>query len=403
MPVKEPSDAMAVIFRLLSDGGQSEYALDQGRNRVPSSGSGSRTRRLVALALAALLAACGDDTIPASGPDMNAVVPGNPLNLPFDIVDLSPQTIGAIVKAPQVPAVSAGRPPRGTAPSIIVAPGDVLRVRIFEPYDGSIYAPLQKGGSEVGLLRVAENGTITVPYAGSVPVAGVGLQTVEERIVAKLTGRAYQPQVVVELAVDRSNTYAVSGDVKQPGRYSLLEGAKTLVDAINRAGGTARGPNQHDVILKRRGVDYRIPMSDLLAGGDIMLQRDDTLVVTTNIKAFTALGAVLKSGNIEINRTKVSLLEALGEVGGLSDERANKTGVFVFRPQDSSAFAKPHDRPVVYRLDFAKPTSVFVAQQFAMHPRDVVYVSNSPLYEANKVLTVFGTLFNFGLRPATIP
>jgi len=403
MGTKGPIGAMVAIFRLPCGGGQSEYALDQGRSRVAPPGTGSRTSRIVALALAALLAACGDDTIPASGPDMNAVVPGNPNNLPFNIVDLSPQTIEAIVKAPAAPVVSAARPPRGAAPTIVVAPGDVLRVRIFEPYDGSIYAPLQKGGSEVGLLRVAENGTISVPYAGNVQVAGVGLQTVEERIVAKLTGRAYQPQVVVELAVDRSNTYAVSGDVKSPGRYSLLEGGKTLVDAINRAGGTTRAPNQHEVILKRRGVDYRIPMSDLLAGGDIMLQRDDTLVVTTNIKAFTALGAVLKSGNVEINRTKVSLLEALGEVGGLSDERANKTGVFVFRPQDSAAFAKPTDRPVVYRLDFAKPTSVFVAQQFAMHPRDVVYVSNSPLYEANKVISVFGTLFNLGFSRAAVP
>ncbi len=403
MRTKRVVDAANAIFRLPCGGAQSEYALDQGRLRVASAGAGSRTSRIVALALAVLLAACGDDTIPASGPDMNAVVPGNPLNLPFDIVDLTPQTIGAIVTAPGAPVVSAVRPPKGTAPTIIVAPGDVLRVRIFEPYDGSIYAPLQKGGSEVGLLRVAENGTISVPYAGNVPVAGVGLQTVEERIVAKLTGRAYQPQVVVELAVDRSNTYAVSGDVKQPGRYSLLEGAKTLVDAINRAGGTARSPNQHEVILKRHGAEYRIPMSDLLAGGDIMLQRDDTLVVVTSIKAFTALGAVLKSGNVEINRAKVTLLEALGEVGGLSDERANKTGVFVFRPQDSPAFDKPRARPVVYRLDFAKPTSVFVAQQFVIQPRDVIYVSNSPLYEANKVLSVFGTLFNYGLRPATIP
>lgn len=403
MPGQGPSAALAAIFRLPCGGRQSEYALDQGRNRVPSTGAGSWTGRIVALALVGLLAACGDDTIPASGPDMNAVVPGNPKNLPFDIVDLSPQTIDSIAKAPAAPVVSAARPPRGVAPTIVVAPGDVLRVRIFEPYDGSIYAPLQKGGSEVGLLRVAENGTISVPYAGNVPVAGVGLQTVEERIVAKLTGRAYQPQVVVELAVDRSNTYAVSGDVKQPGRYSLLEGAKTLVDAISRAGGTTRGANQHDVILKRRGVDYRIPMSDLLAGGDIMLQRDDTLVVSTNTKAFTALGAVLKSGNIEINRTKVSLLEALGEVGGLSDERANKTGVYVFRPQDSSAFAQPQDRPVVYRLDFARPASVFVAQQFPMYARDVVYVSNSPLYEANKVISVFGTLFNLGFSRATVP
>jgi len=205
------------------------------------------------------------------------------------------------------------------------------------------------------------------------------------------------------LAVDRSNTYAVSGDVKAPGRYSLLEGAKTIVDAINRAGGPARAPNQHEVLLKRRNVEYRIPLSELLAGGEIMLQRDDAIVLTTNIRAFTALGAVLKSGNIEINRNKVSLLEALGEVGGLSDERANKTGVFIFRPQDSAAFPKPLDRPVVYRLDFAKPTSVFSAQQFAMQPRDVIYVSNSPLYEMNKVITVFGALFNLGFTRAAAP
>jgi polysaccharide export outer membrane protein len=133
------------------------------------------------------------------------------------------------------------------------------------------------------------------------------------------------------------------------------------------------------------------------------LQRDDTLVVVTNIKAFTALGAVTKSGNIEINRTKFSLLEGLGEVGGLSDERANKTGVFVFRPPDSAAFDKPRAKPVVYRLDFAKPTSVFVAQQFSIQPRDVIYVSNSPLYEANKVISVFGTLFNLGFSRAATP
>ena len=105
----------------------------------------------------------------------------------------------------------------------------------------------------------------------------------------------------------------------------------------------------------------------------------------------------------------MSLLEALGDVGGLTDQRANKTGVYIFRPADSPAFMSPTGaaglgvsttggpaaaKPLVYRLDFSLPVSVFVAQQFIMQPRDVVYVSNAPLYEADKVLTVVNRMFN---------
>jgi hypothetical protein len=38
-----------------------------------------------------------------------------------------------------------------------------------------------------------------------------------------------------------------------------------------------------------------------------------------------------------------------------------------------------------------------------MQPRDVIYVANSPLYEMNKVLTVFGSLFNLGFPRAAVP
>ena len=46
------------------------------------------------------------------------------------------------------------------------------------------------------------------------------------------------------------------------------------------------------------------------------------------------LGAVQKSGNVEMTKHNLTLLEALGQVGGLTDERANKTGVYVFRMGD---------------------------------------------------------------------
>jgi hypothetical protein len=55
---------------------------------------------------------------------------------------------------------------------ISVAPGDVLKVRIFEPYEGSIFPTIQRPGADLGVQRVTDSGTINVPYAGTVAVAG---------------------------------------------------------------------------------------------------------------------------------------------------------------------------------------------------------------------------------------
>ena len=125
--------------------------------------------------------------------------------------------------------------------------------------------------------------------------------------------------------------------------------------------------------------------SELLAGGDIAIQKGDEIVVRPNSRVFTVLGAVLKSGNVEMTKHNLSLLEALGQVGGLNDIRANKTGVYVFRMGDLKN--NPAARARVFRLDLMQPVSIFVAQQFGMQARDVIYVSNAPLYEYDKVLT----------------
>jgi polysaccharide export outer membrane protein len=93
----------------------------------------------------------------------------------------------------------------------------------------------------------------------------------------------------------------------------------------------------------------------------------------------------MKSGNVEMTKANLSLLEALGNVGGLRDERANKTGVYVFRMGD--LVNNPTARARVFRLDLYQPVSIFIAQQFGMQARDVVYVTNAPLYEYDKILS----------------
>jgi polysaccharide biosynthesis/export protein len=316
--------------------------------------------------------------------------------LPFDVIDLTPTSVIAY-RAPvsiDVPSAAIGVPTIGR---ITVSPGDVLKVRIFEPYDGAVFPTIQKPGADLGTQRVADDGSIDVPYVGTVSVAGLDLTGVEQRIAerVKANGKAQDPQVIVEYVADRMNTIMVSGDVRTPARLSLLEGVRSVIDAINRCGGLTQQLQaaQAEVVLRRNGqVALIAQFSDLLAGHDVPVQKGDEIVVRPNSRIFTVLGAVTKAGNVELTKSNMTLLEALGAVNGLNDERANKTGVFVFRMGDLQN--NPNARGRIFRLDLFQPVSIFVAQQFGIQPRDVLYVTNAPLYEYNKVLTVLYRTFS---------
>lgn len=336
----------------------------------------------------------GCQAIPGDGPWMNDASSRSTEALPFDVIDLTPTTVVAY-RPPTTIDVPSTTSALSAGGRVSVASGDVLKVRIFEPYEGSVFPTIQRPGADLGAQRVTDDGTIDVPYLGTVPVAGLDLSHIERRIAERLTanGKAQDPQVIVEFVADRTHTVMVSGDVKQPGRISVLEGVRSVVDAINRCGGPVGVAAQLEVVLRRNGqVILQGQYSDLLAGHDAPVQKGDEIVVRPNSRVFTVLGAVVKSGNVELTKPNLTLLEALGKVGGLSDERANKTGVFVFRMGD--IVADPSARGRVFRLDLNQPVSIFVAQQFGVQARDVVYVTNAPLYEYNKILTAIYRTFS---------
>lgn len=349
---------------------------------------------VIALALGAGLAGC--QAVPGDGPWMADASSRSTEALPFDVIDLTPTSVVAYRPPATVdrPSITANLSAGGR---VAVAAGDVLKVRIFEPYEGSIFPTIQRPGAELGNQRVTDDGTINVPYVGTVRVAGLDLGQIERRIATQLGTKAQDPQVIVEFVADRTHTVMVSGDVKSPGRVSILEGVRSVVEAINRAGGIDSGgkgsglATQFEIALRRRGqVILTAQFSDLLAGGDVGIQKGDEIVVRPNTRVYTVLGAVQKAGNVELKST-LTLLEALGNVGGLSDERANKTGVFVFRMGDIQG--NPAARARVFRLDLNQPVSIFVAQQFGIQASDVVYVTNAPLYEYNKILNAIYKTF----------
>ena len=396
--------------------------------------------RPTAVVLGLGIAVAGCQVVPGSGPTMSQAQSTSTDVLPFDVIDLTPTTVAAYRPTPPVDhGASSGSFSAGGR--IAVAPGDLLRVRVFERYEGGIFPTIQRPGADLGVQRVTADGTIEVLYAGIVNVAGLDLTQIEQRIAQKLAGKAQEPQVMVELVADRTNTVMVSGEVKNPGSFSLLDGTRSVVGAISRAGGLATQPgtdpskvrglaSQVEVVLRRNGrVILTSRFSDLLAGGDVPIQKGDEIVLRPDARSYVLMGAVGKSAVrpgagpaaagggagaagaapqdpsnlIELTKPNTTLADALGEARGLNDQRSDITGVFVFRMGDIQT--NPTARARVFRLDLLQPVSLFVAGQFAIQPRDVVYVSNAPLYEFNKVLTpIYGTFSIVGVtKGTTIP
>jgi polysaccharide export outer membrane protein len=277
---------------------------------------------------------------------------------------------------------------------------------------------------------------IVLPFVGKVQVNGMSLDQIEQRIAQQAKDKARDPQVIVDIVADRTNGVMVSGDVRAPGRYSLLDGVRSVLDAINKAGGPAASPelppSQLQVTVRRHDqVILQKQFPELLAGADIPIQKGDDIIVKPHYLTFTAMGAIraiddlveetrknaqagpggqgggtkpldgddkekdkgdadnkgkdeMRSANIPITKQGMTLLDALGAVGGLSDQRSAKRGVFVFR------FAAPGStqKSQVFKLDMENPVSLFVAQQFGIKPNDAIYITNAPLYEYNRLLLV---------------
>jgi polysaccharide export outer membrane protein len=361
-----------------------------------------------AIVLGLAIGVGGCTALPGDGPWMGGAQANSSEALPFDVIDLTPTTVVAYRQPESPDRPSSNTSNLSAAVRISIAPGDSLKVRIFERYGGNIFPTIQGMAADLGVQRVAEDGTIRIPVVGVVQVAGLDLNQVEQRIIQQLGNKVQEPEVIVDFESPRTQTVVVSGDVKKPGRWSILDDIRTVVDAINMAGGPSGGgqlavpENQLEVVVRRQGqVILRAQFSELLAGADIPVQKGDEIVVRSNPRVYTVLGAVMKSGNVEMTKTNISLLEALGNVGGLQDQRANKTGVYVFRMGD--LVNNPTARARVFRLDLFQPVSIFIAQQFGVQARDVVYVTNAPLYEYDKILSsIYRTFSIIGVARGNI-
>lgn len=346
-----------------------------------------RTMKMASvLGLSLVLTACGS-VLSGAGPYSSSITSkagDKESNLPYKLIDISPETVHEYARKP-TPSLSA-RVSTTDATTIRLVGGDVIKVTISDSAEGGVFAPLAAGGTVFSHVRVSSAGTITLPYVGSLKVSGYTLPQVDSAIRRRLAGSvATDPQVYSELVGDLSGSVLVAGAVKTPGRFSSLSGPLTILDVVNMAGGPVLEPHLINVTVRTGKQVYTLNYDEVLSGGNRQLAPRSEVILERARQRFVAMGAVREPGLRDLPSRNPSLLEVLGSVGGLEENKADPQGVFVFRLNSHPKAGEPSAE--VFRLDMRKPESIFLARSFEVLPDDAIYVTNAPVYEWQKIIS----------------
>jgi len=369
-------------------------------------------KALAVIGVLASVIVAGCSALPTAGPTASDVkgqeVKDNLTR--FDLVSIDDNVVTTLLALPaesfHVRFKKYGRPPQ---PKIGV--GDSVVVSIWEAAGGGLFGAsptdhVSAGSRSVTIPEqiVARDGGISVPFADRVPAAGRLPVEVQKTIEQRLAEKAIEPQVIVTVTKSLSTSVTVAGEVVSGARVPLSLKGDRLLDLIAAAGGARAPVYETFVRLSRDGITATIPMEALVSdpAENIYAYPGDVLTLVRLPQSFTAFGATGTNMQVNFTAERMTVVEALAKAGGLQDQRSDPAGVFLFRfepPDIVNALGRPQlqtgpdgSSPIVYQLDLSDAKSYFLAQRFAMHDKDIIYVANADFNELQKFFTLLNTL-----------
>jgi len=318
-----------------------------------------------------------------------------------------------------------------------VGKGDVLNITVWDHPE--LTTPSENNGGHT----VGSDGRFYFPYSGKINAVGKTIRSIRDELQTKLGSFITKPQVSVSIAKYRSQKIYTSGALNQPRTIVVNDTPTTVRDAISQSGGLR--PNQYTgfATLARNGRNISIDLNRMLKYNDfnrklnLEVRKENTLSsvrLRNEIRSLRTLnpmrlefelekersiarlkkelerelrseqakvfvmGEVLKPGTVKYQvEDGMTLAEAINDSGSFKEESVNPKGIFVIRRE-----AINDKVPTVYQLPIASVQSMFLAEQFNVRPRDIVYVTATPSIRWNRVigqllpsLAILNTFRNF--------
>ena len=216
------------------------------------------------------------------------------------------------------------------APSLTLRPGDDVALQVY-------------GRPELALTTtVADDGTITVPLAGAVAVAGLTPVKAGQRVATAFRQGRFlvDPQVTLSLGGARGNQVSVLGAVRTPGRFAI-EPRTTVLDMLAQAGGITEFGAAMVVLLRtdRNGkvMRHAIDLKGLSQGrvAVLALRGGDSLFVPP-AEQFYILGEV-RAPNMYRLEPGMTVVQAISRGGGITP-RGTTSRIEIKRRQADGTF-----------------------------------------------------------------
>jgi polysaccharide export outer membrane protein len=232
-------------------------------------------------------------------------------------------------------------PTRADRPLLQLGPGDQVTMQVYNrpEMDSAMY--------------VADDGTIRVPLAGSVQVAGLSPGEAAQKVEAALRSGRFlvDPHVTFTVSQSRSQRVSVLGEVHTPGRYPI-ESNTTILDVVAQAGGTTE--KSADVIyvlradsagnLRRYPVNLKgiVDVKDATPAVLLTLQGGDSIYVPP-AEQFYIAGEVHAPAMYRLE-SGMTLLQAIARAGGVT-ERGSARRVEIKRRGPKGEYAVISAKP----------------------------------------------------------
>ncbi len=220
-------------------------------------------------------------------------------------------------------------PAAGGSSDYIIGPKDVLEIQVYKQPD------LQQ------VVRVSEEGRITLSLIGDVRAAGCTSDELTKELTRMYKEFIYHPQVSVFIKEYYPKDIYVLGEVKKPGLFKIT-GNPTLLDLLSQSGGVSEGGGDTLAIIRKLAKDQdaqtiSISLSELLVEGNRELNveiMDGDTIYLPKADFFFVFGEVQKPGSYKLDKDmKINVLKAITLAGGFT-RKAAKGKVKITRGED---------------------------------------------------------------------
>jgi len=328
-------------------------------------------------------------------------------NTQYLVVDIKPRVTAYLLRRASTPHQITW-PINETKMPVTINVGDTLQITVFEAQSGGLFIPKEAGVRSGNFVSIPSQlvdytGKINVPFAGEIYVVNRTPAAVAEEITQKLIKRAIEPQVIVSLVGRSNSAVTILGDVRQASRQSLNLDGDRILDTVARAGGLTYPDFQTYLALRRADKEWVIRFDDLVRAPDknIYLRSQDTLYLYREPDRYQVYGAAGINSSFDFTNRQMSLSDALGSAGGLDQSLADPEEIYIFR-YESSQSLKPmisntelqsripnsERLPVIYKLNLREAEGFFLARNFPLQNRDIIYLANAESVEFLRFLNL---------------